>query len=110
MTVLEKRAILSDFRAIIDELRTEIKCEIRREIKAASKEIYAVLTNQGIIEPEERVLTKAQLMEMYNVGKTKIESMMADGTLPYIKSGDSRQSRVTFRWADARIAFETTRR
>ena len=110
MTVLEKRAILSDFRAIIDDLRAEIKCEIRREIKEASKEIYAVLTNQGIIEPEERVLTKAQLMEMYNVGKTKIESMMADGTLPFIKSGDSRQSRVTFRWADARIAFETTRR
>lgn len=110
MTVLEKRAILSDFRAIIDDLRAEIKCEIRREIKEASKEIYAVLTNQGIIEPEERVLTKAQLMEMYNVGKTKIESMMADATLPFIKSGDSRQSRVTFRWADARIAFETTRR
>jgi len=89
MTVLEKRAILSDFRAVIDELRAEIKCEIRREIKEASKEIYAVLTNQGIFEPEERVLTKAQLMEMYNVGKTKIESMRADGTLPFIKSGDS---------------------
>lgn len=49
MTVLEKRAILSDFRAVIDELRAEIKCEIRREIKEASKEIYAVLTNQGIL-------------------------------------------------------------
>ena len=65
MTVLEKRAILSDFRAIIDDLRAEIKCEIRREIKEASKEIYAVLTNQGIIEPEERVLMKGIIINKF---------------------------------------------
>lgn len=110
MTNSEKTVLFSEMKRIVSEIREEIKAEIRREVKAASKELYEVLTGLGVIESDEKLLTKAQVMKMYGVSLSKVNRMMADGTLPYEKTGDAQQAHVTFRHADARIAFETSRR
>lgn len=110
MTASEKKIIFTELRQMLNEVREETKAEIRREIKAVSREIYEVLTGLGVLESDEKRLTKAQVMKMYGVGKSKVESMMADGTLPFTKEGEHRQAPVFFRYADARIAFETSKR
>lgn len=110
MTPHERRAIFADLKLVFEEFKKDVRREIAQQIKASSKQIYEVLTNQGIIECDERLISKAQIMKMYNVGRTKIEKMMKDGTLPYEKSCDSAQGRVMFRPADVRIAFESIRR
>ena len=109
MTAAERRAILCDFKKLYSELRDEIKAEIRIQVRAVSHEICDVLIGQGVLEPEEKLLTKAQVMKMYGVSKTKLEDMMKTGILEFIKLGDSKQSPVRIRPADARIAFETGR-
>ena len=67
--------------------------------------MYDTLVNLGILEDEQRFYN-ARRSANDTVSKTKVEQMMADGTLPFIKTGDSKQSRVLFPAVDCRIAFE----
>lgn len=93
---------------LLAENRELVKAEMRAQIKAVSNEIHDLLIGLGVLEGEEIVYTKRQVCQKYMVSKSKVEYMMADGTLPFKKLGDSKQARVVFRPADCRIAFEDT--
>ncbi|MDE6537170.1 MAG: hypothetical protein K2M13_03935 [Muribaculaceae bacterium] len=106
MNTLEKKMVFGELRRLMEEMREQIKGEIRAEIKAASRDIYDVLTGLGVIEPEEKMWTKADIIKKYCVSKTTVEKMMTEGVLPFCKDGNTQQSRVRFRPADVRIAFQ----
>lgn len=106
MNTLEKKLVFGELRRLLDEMKEQIKCEIRDEVKAASRDLYEVLTGLGILSPEEKMWTKTDIIKRYNVSRTTVEKMMTDGILPYSKTGDSKQARVRFRPADVRIAFQ----
>ncbi|MEZ3591373.1 MAG: helix-turn-helix domain-containing protein [Muribaculaceae bacterium] len=106
MTASEQKFMSMELRRIVEIMREDIVREIRDEIKKSGREIYDTLVNLGIIEDEQRYLTKAQVCKKYRVSKTKVEQLMADGTLPFTKLGDSKQSRVVFASVDCRITFE----
>lgn len=106
MTANEQKILRMELSRIVSDMRECLMDEIRDEIKKANREMYDTLVNLGILEDEQRFLTKAQVCKKYKVSKTKVEQMMADGTLPFTKTGDSRQSRVLFAAVDCRIAFE----
>lgn len=106
MTATEQKFVSMELQRIASSMRDDIVREIREEIKKSGREIYDTLVNLGIIEDEQRYLTKAQVCKKYKVSKTKVEQLMADGTLPFTKLGDSKQSRVVFASVDCRITFE----
>ena len=106
MTANEQKILSREISRIVSEMRESLLYDIRSEIKSASREMYDTLVNLGILEDEQRFYTKAQVCKRYKVSKTKVEQMMNDGTLPYTKTGDSKQSRVLFAAVDCRIAFE----
>lgn len=106
MTANEQKILSREISRIVTEMRESLMDDIRREIKSANRDMYDTLVNLGILEDEQRFYTKAQLCKRYKVSKTKVEQMMNDGTLPYTKTGDSKQSRVIFAAVDCRIAFE----
>ncbi|RXE61223.1 hypothetical protein ED375_11095 [Muribaculaceae bacterium Isolate-004 (NCI)] len=106
MTANEQKILRLEISRIVSDMRERLMSEIRDEIKKANREMYDTLVNLGILEDEQRFYTKAQVCKRYKVSKTKVEQMMADGTLPFIKTGDSKQSRVLFPAVDCRIAFE----
>ncbi|MBD5306789.1 MAG: hypothetical protein HDS14_04075 [Bacteroides sp.] len=106
MKDVDKRIVFGEMRRLMDEMREQIKIEIRDQVKAASRDLYEVLTGLGVIEPEETLWTKSDIINRYNVSLSTINNMMAAGTLPYSKTGGSQQARVRFRPADVRIAFQ----
>lgn len=106
MTANEQKILSREISRIVSEMRESLLDDIRSEIKSANREMYDTLVNLGILEDEQRFYTKAQVCKKYKLSKTKVEQMMNDGTLPYTKTGDSKQSRVIFAAVDCRIAFE----
>ena len=106
MTANEQKILSREISRIVTEMRESLLDDIRSEIKRANREMYDTLVNLGILEDEQRFYTKAQVCKRYKVSKTKVEQMMNDGTLPYTKTGDSKQYRVIFAAVDCRIAFE----
>lgn len=106
MTANEQKILSREISRIVSEMRESLLDDIRSEIESANREMYDTLVNLGILEDEQRFYTKAQVCKRYKVSKTKVEQMMSDGTLPYTKTGDSKQSRVLFSAVDCRIAFE----
>ena len=110
MTATEKKIIFDEMRRMMSDFKEEIKREIRSEMKQGNRDLRDILIGLGIMDPDEKLLTKAQVMETFRIGKTKLEQLMADGTIPFSKSGTSQQSRVTFRYADVRIGLESLKR
>lgn len=109
MNRADRKALLTEMKSAHEKFREELKAEMRIILRSACHEICEVLRGQGVLEPEEKLLTKKQVMKMYGVGKTKLEDMMASGKLPFIKEGEHQQSPVKIHPADARQAFEGKR-
>lgn len=107
MTANEQRLIFAEMNRLMEEQRKRIMLEISDAVKAFSREVHKALTGVGILDSEERLLTKAQVCQRYGVSKTKLESMMANGEIAFIKNGNNPQSTVRFRPVDAREAFES---
>lgn len=110
MTAYEKKVIFDEIQRMMTKIKDELRSEISQEIKKGNRDLHDILIGLGIMDPDEKLLTKAQVMDKFNIGKTKLEQLMADGTIPFTKSGNSQQSRVTFRYADVRIGLESLKR
>lgn len=110
MTGNEKRLVFIEMKQIMEQFKEEMKTQFKLELQAAVRQIHQSLTGLGVITPDEKLLSKSQVAEMYGVSRMTVQRMMNNGTLPFIKNGDSKQSHVAIRHIDAMIAFEAYKR
>ena len=101
MTNAESSSLLKEFKNMMVSFREEIATMIKKD----RKELIEALKGIGLLDPEEELWSKKDVMSKYDVSRGCIEAMMKNGTLPYIKKGTSKSSPVRFRPADVRIAL-----
>ena len=79
--------------------------ELRNEMNANNKKLIEALVLQGILDMEEEMWTIDQSAKKFKVSRSTIKRLIKDGILPATKTGDSKQSPVRIRPADARQAM-----
>lgn len=109
MTATEIKFLRQEIRCIVKETMAEVFSGMKDELNGHQKSMINILQGFGILDSEEEFWTKKDLMVKFGVGKSKIESMMREGILPFVKLGNSKQSCVKFRPVDARQAFTDDR-
>lgn len=101
MRAAEAISMMNEMRRILNSFKEELAADRRRE----RKELIEMLSGFGLIEPEEELWTIKDLMTKFGVSRGTIYKMMKNGTLPFIRLGNSKNSPVRFRPVDARAAF-----
>lgn len=101
MTQAEVSTLLREVKNIMAAFREELTSMVKKD----RKELIEALKGIGLIDPEEELWTKKDIMVKFGVSRGSVEAMMKNGILPYIKRGNSKNSPVRFRPADVRIAF-----
>lgn len=79
--------------------------ELRNEMNANNKKLIEALVLQGILDMEEEMWTIDETAAKFKVSRSTIKRLIKDGILPASKSGESKQSPVRIRPADARQAM-----
>lgn len=79
--------------------------ELRNEMNANNKKLIEALVLQGILDLNEEMWTIDETAAKFKVSRSTIKRLIKDGILPASKSGESKQSPVRIRPADARQAM-----
>ena len=109
MTSTEIKLIRAEVRSTVKDLLSEMLLDVKREMKGHHQHLIEVLRGYGLLDAEEELWTKKDVMVKFGVSRAKIDRMMQEGTLPFVKLGSSRQATVKFRPVDTRIAFAEDR-
>lgn len=101
MTASDRAYMLREIKALFEGFKSEITSMVKKD----RKDLYDALVGIGLIDSEEELWTKRDVMQKYGISRGTIDNMMKNGQLPFVKKGRSKSSPVFFRPADVRIAF-----
>ena len=101
MTASDRAFMLREIKSLLEEFKTEITSMVKKD----RKNLYDALVGIGLIDSEEELWTKKDVMLKFGISRGTIDNMMKNGQLPFVKRGNSKSAPVCFRPADVREAF-----
>lgn len=99
MTAAERKII----QQLINELKADVadlKNELSDKVDAAVKSVKDAFEGFGILDPDVDTWTGKEVCERYGVSERFLYDRRKDGTLPFIKVGPGKNSKIRYRKAD----------
>ena len=88
---------------VVKDLRAEIKemrAEFHQKLDNSVKKLADAFIGFGILDPDEDVWTEKQVCKHYHVDRRTMYNYREKNLIPYTKTGNGRNCRISYRKAD----------